>query len=1103
MLAKTSIPQPFLEAIATLPLTGRLPLLSTSAQHLAANASFNPLLEEGQLVKVFPRPRYVTVLLSSGLVCQVGHQPLFDVQDYILACDVAALAATEQVWLVQPDATLHTFGIAAWNQTPQQRPAPGAYIWAPARAGLDPAVSHNLARFLATQPPLEHQPQAALFLMARSQTHIGAPVLSPHFFANRPLGAAVSASDWGEIGLLQTPSARMAPESHARMHISRVQPYTRVNVMFQPLSWLEGGFRYSDVSNRLYGPTDLSGNQSYKDKSIDFKARLMQESAWLPQVAVGVRDLGGTGLFSGEYLVANKRWGNLDASLGLGWGYLGSRADIKNPLASVFGSHWATRPSNTVATGTVGFGTMFKGPVALFGGVQYHVSDQWLLKAELDGNSYQAEPQTNNQPVRSRANFGVVYRQTPSIDWSIGLERGNKLMLGLTLQTDAKGLAGIHAPKLLDEPLPPIVPLANTPHELPDVEHILQTVSRVTGWKVLAVNLDSNTATLVADASTAVFVRDRVEKATRTLHTLLPSRYNRFVFQLREFAMPMATVAVDRVEWLAAQGQLRAPSLQLGSYQLHPGNSGFKQLADATVDTLKGSVRMAPSTQYVLGGPDGFLLYALGLQANVDYRLSDSTWVVGGLNARLLDNYDKFRFTAPSDLPRVRTHQREYNTTSRITLPYLQVNHVQDLGGGHFGSVYGGMLEPMFGGLGAEWYHRPWQGRVGWGLDINHVRQRGFAQDLSFRPYSVTTGHVTAYWDTGIQGLHATVSAGRYLAGDTGATLDVKKVFSNGVALGAWATKTNVSKEQFGEGSFDKGIYLNIPFDVMLPLSRPGSATVVWNPLTRDGGAKLARRLQLNEVTKLREPLNWQFNMPGPQRTGPESSLSVIDNPTPMHPLHSIGDTARKLGMQTSTIPSQAWLLAGGAVLTSSLLDRKADSWAVQHQGGKWNTMGTLASAVPFALAGGAAALYVGMGSSEEATTAETAIRAAGYTLASGLALKYAVGRARPIAGAGPTHFSGFNGDALNSSFASIHTSVAFALVTPFAQQYNQPWLYGLAATTAFGRVQKRDHWVSDTVGGALLGHAIGSMLSAQQNASGQPFSLQVTPNAVVANWKY
>jgi hypothetical protein len=144
---------------------------------------------------------------------------------------------------------------------------------------------------------------------------------------------AYTQSDFGGVGLLQTPSARMAQEGEFSFVLSRATPYTNYNVSLQPLPWLEAAFRYTNVSNRLYGPRALSGSQTYKDKSIDAKARLWEESRWIPTVSIGARDIGGTGLFSSEYVVANKRAGPFDFSLGLGWGYIGARGDIANPHA--------------------------------------------------------------------------------------------------------------------------------------------------------------------------------------------------------------------------------------------------------------------------------------------------------------------------------------------------------------------------------------------------------------------------------------------------------------------------------------------------------------------------------------------------------------------------------------------------------------------------------------------------------------------------------------------------------------------------------------------------------------------------------------------------
>jgi membrane-associated phospholipid phosphatase len=51
-----------------------------------------------------------------------------------------------------------------------------------------------------------------------------------------------------------------------------------------------------------------------------------------------------------------------------------------------------------------------------------------------------------------------------------------------------------------------------------------------------------------------------------------------------------------------------------------------------------------------------------------------------------------------------------------------------------------------------------------------------------------------------------------------------------------------------------------------------------------------------------------------------------------------------------------------------------------------------------------------------------------------------------------------------------------WAAVTPYAKEYGAAWLYGVAAITNAARVGSREHWFSDTVGGAALGYVLGSL---------------------------
>src|SRR5690606_21891750 len=125
---------------------------------------------------------------------------------------------------------------------------------------------------------------------------------SPQVLADR---YRTTQSDFGGVGLLQTPTARFAEDGGFSFNANRVSPYSRYSISITPLPWMEGTVRYTALTNRRYSDGE---DQSYKDKAIDAKFRLWQESYWMPQLALGFVDMGGTGLFSSEYFVANKRF---------------------------------------------------------------------------------------------------------------------------------------------------------------------------------------------------------------------------------------------------------------------------------------------------------------------------------------------------------------------------------------------------------------------------------------------------------------------------------------------------------------------------------------------------------------------------------------------------------------------------------------------------------------------------------------------------------------------------------------------------------------------------------------------------------------------------
>lgn len=666
-------------------------------------------------------------------------------------------------------------------------------------------------------------------------------------------------NDHGGVGLLQTPTARFAEEGGFSINANRVSPYSRYSVSVTPLPWMEATLRYTALTNRRYSQSEeFSGDQSLKDKAMDAKFRLWPESYWAPQLAVGFTDMAGTGLFSSEYLVANKRFWDLDVSFGIGWGYLGRRADMSNPFGGLRDSDRAGRAEGDLG-GNFSTDTYFSGPAAFFGGVEYQTPwDRLRLKVEFDGNDYRSEPgDPSFQAADSRINLGAVFRARKGIDISLGWERGNTAMIGVTFHTNLKNAE--HPRKFLD-------PVPEERQPLP-----AGVAGKQVDWTNVSERLRNNAGFAVED----IAVRDK-----EVIVTGQQTTYRQEAIGLTRAARILDnSLGEGTYDWYTLVNKPRGMAVSETSIRAQTQRDYEEQRTDAR-GLRRGIVNATPSvinkdTQYTaeldkfdwglslgykqsMGGPDSFILYQVLARVSAEYRFNRNSWVRGHMGANLISNFDKFDQPGVSQLPQVRTRIRDYLTSSDVVLENLQYNWTRQLDRDLYAMAYVGLLESMFGGIGGEVLYRPFD--AGWavGVDANWVKQRGFRQDLSFRDYSTWTGHVTGYTQTGLLDITAKTSVGRYLAGDYGATLDLSRRFANGVTVGAWATRTNVSAEEFGEGSFDKGIYFSFPFDAFFSRSTTSTGTIAWNPVTRDGGARLARYYSLYDMTQARD-IDW-FN---------------------------------------------------------------------------------------------------------------------------------------------------------------------------------------------------------------------------------------------------
>jgi len=774
-------------------------------------------------------------------------------------------------------------------------------------------------------------------------------------------GEAPTATTLGGIGLIETPTARFAPEGTLALGAATADPYHHVFLRFQPLPWLETTARVTRAEDEVF-----DGGRSNVDKSADIKFRLLTESKYVPALALGFQDFIGSGDFRAEFLVASKRFYDVDLSLGVGWGRLGRRARVRNPLANV-SNDFARRDNDGGGRhgGLPAFGDFFTGPdIGFFGGIEYHTPIAGLsLKLEYDGNDYDAEPGGRRLAVASPVNVALAYRPLPWIDLGIGLERGNTLMVRGAITPDLGKLGPLFAK---DEPLPPLPPRpppakpAPTAAAMPPLpagaDHGLIAESLVGGLErqgivTESIALGGGRAVVHVVHDTLIATPEALLRAAAVIARAFPGPLSEVVIardaegrEIDRFTIPRARIeslaalgatparpavkrrdparalfagiegaglAVDAVEIAGAEARLfvsprrtrnvaeaalraamaAAQSLPanveritvvveeggLETARISLGRSTLEGIAakrispeEAWYETRVAAARHGPSPaakinprrypalswsltpelRQSVGAPDEPYHYQLWARLGGRLELARGLSLNGAVGQSIVDDFDNLDFTPTGKLPRVRSDIARYVDQGATGIVSLTADSYWNPATDWFARATAGLIEPMYGGVGAEVLYRPIDRRWAIGGDVFWVKQRGFDQRFDFRHYNVVTGHLNLYYELPFYGLEAAVHAGRFLARDLGASFELARRFANGIVVGAFATLTDVSYADFGEGSFDKGVFVTVPLDLVSPFRTRERRTLALRPLTADGGQRLANDAVLYDLTR-------------------------------------------------------------------------------------------------------------------------------------------------------------------------------------------------------------------------------------------------------------
>jgi membrane-associated phospholipid phosphatase len=877
-----------------------------------------------------------------------------------------------------------------------------------------------------------------------------------------------------------------------------ILPYLEVTGRYVAVS----GVRAFENSPDGYG----SGYGRNKDKVIDAKVRLLTESALLPELALGATDLFGTQLFKGQYLVATKHFGplkNFEASIGVG---------RKRPDGVFAAARWV--PASAPA---------------------------WAVVAEYDANDYQHD-------YRAVDTFAGQRRKGPALaleyrwGWlaaQVARHRENfSANVSVTIPfAQREFIPKVFEPAAYKADKAP--PRASATEWMQDPRHAAALVQALAGqdFKNIRVRLDGGTLSLALTNSRISNTGRAIGRASRVALAFAPVGTSAIHVTYTQLEQPLVTYEffdlarmtdylagrVSREQFLQTvlvrdanpsdridqEGMLAGVGEGAG-LGVHVGKDG-NILQVSSEDSESNRFRVVPKLGFFFNDPSGALRYEVAAVSNYDKRLGNGLYLNGNVRLSVFENISGVTQASNSELPHVRTDIAEYKRGGRFKLNKLMVNQYLNPAERWYVRGSAGLYEEMYRGIGGQVLYLPPDERWAADLSVDALEQRGYKGWFDKRDYRTVTALGAMHYRLPY-GITVTGRAGRFLAGDRGLRLEFKRRFQSGIEVGAWYTKTNghdiTSPGTPASPYNDKGIFMSIPLASMLPADSQAKAGFALAPWTRDVGQMVTSPNDLYEMVEQQRNDKYSGDGLGNfAERADEQALAVVrqmDRPAPdAWPAFRL-----RLAQAADAGPSaSAWMqggaLATGAVLASALLDKPVDQFVVKHRDSRlMRTYGNFGKNMPIALVATVGAA-VALGDDRMQNMGVIAMQSIAASVGVTAVGKYVVGRARPEEDRGPWSRVGDGYSRSNASFPSGHSAVAFAAVTPFAQEYDAPWLYGVAAVSAMGRTANRQHWTSDVVAGGLIGYAMGTVLwQAQRGNTRSKLTMAPGPKEINVAWQ-
>lgn len=656
---------------------------------------------------------------------------------------------------------------------------------------------------------------------------------------------SVSPGNFGLPGMLDLPIAKQFPDGELVFTNLNHKHLLLNGVSFQALPWMSFAFRYSGQGR---GGNYAQGRINW-DRSFDAHIALSSESKYLPAISLGLRDFIGTGWYSSEYIVGTKQLGNLELTAGLGFGRLAGRNAFANPLGSI-SSRFKVRAKNEDGRGGT-FGTInwFQGDTSLFYGAQYKITDRITLSSEYSTDFMSREDQYLD--IKSPWNWGAAYEFNDYFRLSGQYLYGSQVSVKADIKLNPKRPPLTGGKELA--PVPMRIRNSDTYPVNETNEEVIRKVLAADQFKVHKLKSERNEISIV--------VSNRKFRSTAQSLGRIGSTLQRFTSD--KIQIGKVFFESDGIQTAAYKIDLdQITHEQFDQTPQKDGQNSIKPIDEIESFNLDNTKELAwgisPYFAQRLFNPDLPLSLETGFQFSGSYNLAKGFKLSTALRKSVLTNFTKNKRRSDSVLPRVRSDWPLYDINGQNGhIHALKMSYIKNFGPGLYGYAHAGLLEPFFAGIGGEILFKPANWPLGIGIDIHHVHKRDYDMRFSLLDYKANIGHVTFYYDTGNM-FNVEVSMGRYLAGDWGATVDVSRSFGSGWEIGGYITLTDVPFNTFGEGSFDKAIYLSIPIDWIISSPNKARRRLNLRPITRDGGANLANARNLYKLVERSQNSSFQ-----------------------------------------------------------------------------------------------------------------------------------------------------------------------------------------------------------------------------------------------------